>query len=91
MSSSTDQPDLQKKEVMSVKELAAYLGLSESKVRQLVRRDAIPYFKLDGSYRFFLPTVQEWLRQISVLPKEVAKSDEAHQIADRVWNSIGGR
>jgi excisionase family DNA binding protein len=82
--------NMQPKEVLSVKDLAQYLGLSESKVRQLIRRNAIPYVKLDGSYRFFLPTVQDWLRQKSAQPQAVPDGENALTLANRIWNNSVG-
>ena len=80
----------EQKEVYSVKEIAEYLGLSESKVRQLVRRNAIPFVRLDGQYKFFLPIIQDWLRQISIQPNNNPDSDGARIIANRIWNITGG-
>ncbi len=79
------------RDVLSVRDLADYLGLSESKVRQLIRRNAIPYVKLDGQYKFFLPTVQEWLRSITVIPK-LGSSDSkpALALANDIWNKTAG-
>jgi excisionase family DNA binding protein len=79
------------REVMSVREVAAYLGLSESKVRQLIGRNAIPFAKLDGQYKFFLPTVQDWLRSITVIPKlESIDSQPALALANDIWNKTAG-
>ena len=79
------------RDVLSVRDVAVYLGLSESKVRQLIRRNAIPYVKLDGRYKFFLPTVQEWLRSITVLPKpERSDLQPALALANDIWNKTAG-
>jgi excisionase family DNA binding protein len=77
-------------EVLSVKEVSRYLGLSESKVRQLIRRNAIPYVKIDGSYRFFLPLVQDWLRMKSAQPQPVPEEENALTLANRIWNKSVG-
>ncbi len=74
------------KDVLSVKEISEYLQLSESKVRQLIRRDAIPYVRIDGQYRFYLPRVQEWLRDKSVVPRGTTSSKEADHISTNIWN-----
>ncbi len=74
------------KEVFSVKEVAEYLGLSESKVRQLVPRGAIPYVRIDVQYRFYLPRVQEWLRKQSVNPTTTTVSENAKTISTKIWN-----
>ena len=80
----------QNRAVLNVKEVALYLGVSESKVRQLVKRDAIPYVKIDGQYRFFLPTVEEWLREKTVRPVAETESDDAHKQVNRIWKSTVG-
>lgn len=79
------------KEVCSVKEIATYLGVSESKVRQLVRRNGIPYLKLDGQYRFYLPEIQKWLSRITVSPVRGQDSTpHAQEIAREIWNKTAG-
>ncbi len=81
----------QQREVMSVRDISDYLGVSESKIRQLIRRNAIPYVKLDGQYKFFLPTVQEWLWSITVIPKQDSKdSQPALALANDIWNKTAG-
>jgi excisionase family DNA binding protein len=89
MSTQDNSQGTLQREVMSVKEVAAYLGLSESKVRQLIGRNAIPYVKLDGQYKFFLPTIREWLRQRTVQPGNATEED-AHDIAEKIWNTSEG-
>jgi excisionase family DNA binding protein len=79
------------KEVYGVKEIAKYLCISESKVRQLIRRKAIPYVKNDGSYKFYLPVAREWLRRITVQPTPESEAERAQQTANGIWNSVGGR
>lgn len=67
-----------------------YLSVSDSKIRQLIRRGAIPHVKIDGQYRFFLPAIREWLRGITVpvirVPA-VEQSDDVRSITNRIWNS----
>src|SRR5260221_376868 len=80
------------KEVLSVKEVAVYLGVSESKVRQLIRRNAIPYVKIDGSYRFYLPMVQDWLRRITVQPMQASGLPNTIQdrnlTVENIWSHV---
>ena len=78
---------------MSVAEVAEYLGVSESKVRQWIRRSVVPYVKLDGQYKFFLPVVREWLRA-NVVPQKNGFDGEnaaAHDSAKQMWESITER
>ena len=50
------------KKWLSVKELSDYIGLSPSKIRQLVKEDRIPYNRIDGSYRFNTNKIDLWLQ-----------------------------
>ena len=47
--------------IYSVKEISKYLGISESTTRTLVREHKIPFFKLNGSIKFDLDVVNEWI------------------------------
>lgn len=78
------------RDVLSVSETADYLGISESKVRQLIRRNAIPFLKLDGSYKFFLPALQDWLLSISISPVVESESADARSLANNIWYSTIG-
>lgn len=80
----------QQREICSVKEIAEYLGVSESKIRQLVRRNAIPYAKIDGQYKFYVPTIRGWVQGLTV-PVVVANDlGDAPNIANRIWDSRTG-
>jgi excisionase family DNA binding protein len=78
------------KDVMSVKEAARYLGISESKIRQFIRNKFIPHIKLDGQYKLFLPVLQEWLRQITILPIPAADAEHAQTLTNRIWKATVG-
>ncbi len=78
------------KEVCSVKEIAAYLGVSETKVRQLIKRAAIPFLQIDGQYKFFLPVIREWLREKSAKPQSELELDPAHELANDIWDKVEG-
>ncbi len=78
----SDEP----REVLSVKDIADYLGVSESKIRQLIRRDAIPYVRIGGQYKFFLPAVRQWLQDRSVIPSDCEASAAPTTISTRIWN-----
>jgi excisionase family DNA binding protein len=74
-----------------VKEIAEYLGVSESKIRQLVRRNAIPFAKIDGQYKFYVPTIREWVRGMMV-PIVVEEGEgNAPILANRIWNARAGK
>jgi excisionase family DNA binding protein len=77
-------------EILDVAGIALYLRLSPSKIRQLIRRNAIPHCKIDGSYRFYLPVVQEWLRRITIPATAESEMANAQIIANGIWNRTGG-
>lgn len=49
------------KKIMDVKEVAAYLGFSESKIYKLLAKKGIPFKKIGGQYRFSKTVIDEWL------------------------------
>ncbi len=59
------------KDIMSIKELSQYIGLSKSKIYQLIRQKKIPASKIGRQYKFPKETVDAWLKEkIITLPKE---------------------
>ena len=54
------------KKLLTVKELALYLGKSQAAIYQLVARRQIPYVKLGRSVCFDIPTIDEWLKSNSI-------------------------
>jgi excisionase family DNA binding protein len=87
------------KAVLSVSDIAQYLGVSESIVRGKIKRNEIPYVRIDGQYKFYLPVVEEWLKQKSVHPLEASAAEMEHQEADdsfaneqttKIWNKTKG-
>jgi excisionase family DNA binding protein len=88
----TNMKTVEFNEVLDVKELMQYLGISESKIRQLIHRRAIPFVKLDGQYRFFLPVVREWLVQSTVTTVDSSEADaQIARSADAIWEKAGGK
>lgn len=51
-----------RKEVMDVSGVAKYLGISRSKVYELIRKRGIPAFRIGRQYRFHKDVIDEWLR-----------------------------
>lgn len=51
------------KEIMDVKELAAYLGIGKSKIYQLIREKKIPASKIGRQYRFSKSVIDNWLKE----------------------------
>ena len=79
----------QHREVLSVKEVAEYLGVSESIIRRLVRDRNIPFNRIEGRILFYLPAVRNWLMFHSVQPSGDSNSSEdghAEIKADKFWN-----
>ena len=77
--------------VLSVKTLSKYLGVSASTIRKLVKSNEIPYLKIEGQYRFFMPNVQDWLdgKTIQVVsPNAVSK--QALDISQKIWDKTIG-
>jgi excisionase family DNA binding protein len=77
--------------VLSVKTLSKYLGVSESTIRKLVKSNEIPYLKIEGQYRFFIPKIQEWLdgKTIQVVSPD-AVSKQALDISQKIWDKTIG-
>lgn len=49
-------------EMLTTKELAQFLKLSEKTVYKLLRAGQIPYTRLQREYRVFKPELIEWLK-----------------------------
>ncbi len=51
--------------LMTVKDIARYLGLSERTIYTMIKQGEIPYIKVGGQYRFNQEKIDEWLGQKS--------------------------
>ena len=51
------------KDVMSIKELSEYVGLSKSKIYQLIRNKRIPASKIGRQYKFSKEVIDSWLKE----------------------------
>ncbi len=49
------------KQCLSISEVAKYLGLTVSTVYRLVKRGAIPGFKVGGQWRFAQDSLEAWI------------------------------
>lgn len=67
--------------LMSVKDVAAYLGLSERTVYSMIKRAEIPYLRVGGQYRFDHERVDQWLQQTSKA-QSVVSLDKVRETAD---------
>ncbi len=62
-------------EMLSTREVAAYLGIHEKQVYVLVKRGAIPATRVTGKYVFPKPLVDEWIeRQARRTPRDDARA-----------------
>jgi len=52
-------------EILTIKEVAAYLKLTEKTTYRLVLNDKIPGFKIGGSWRFRKVEIEEWIKSQS--------------------------
>lgn len=50
-------------DVMTIKDVAQYLRLSEAKVYELARDGSIPAFRIGKSWRFQKELLVEWIRK----------------------------
>jgi len=75
-----DQPD-----VLTAKEAAEYLRISESTVKRYASRLAIPGRQLGKQWRFSKAALEEWLRSASgkeiLLSQAGALADDADELA----------
>lgn len=51
--------------LMTVRDVAKYLGLSERTIYSMIKNEEIPYVKVGGRYRFNREKIEEWLQQKS--------------------------
>lgn len=58
------------KQTMFAKEVAAYLGVSYSKIHELVRGGAIPHFRIGNKMLFQKHTIDEWIQSQNLLRKK---------------------
>jgi excisionase family DNA binding protein len=48
------------KRFLNVSEVSVYLGFSSSAIRKWVRRDTIPFHKVNGGIRFDIERIKQW-------------------------------
>ncbi|MFN0157073.1 MAG: helix-turn-helix domain-containing protein [Bacteroidota bacterium] len=76
--------------IHTVSTLAAWLHVSQSLIRRLVREDRIPYFKLDGRYLFHRPSVEEWILSINNPATGGDNRAVSRKHANSIWNQTVG-
>ncbi len=66
---------LPNKALLTMEELCGYIGLGETKIRDLVREERIPFVSLKeegkekGALRFPVKEIDLWVRSLTVKPK----------------------
>lgn len=50
-----------KRDLLTLKETAQYLGLSEKTIRNMVKGRSIPFCRIGGQYRFISSELEKWL------------------------------
>jgi len=49
--------------ICGIKELMGYLNMSESGIRELVRRKEIPFFRIGTRIKFDLVEINKWIEE----------------------------
>jgi excisionase family DNA binding protein len=57
------------KDIMDVKEVAAYLGFSPTKIYRMLTSGEIPNVKVGGQYRFPKAVIDDWLNGKLAIPE----------------------
>ena len=58
-------------EVMSVKEVAEYLKCSESSIRNMVRANKIPVFKINTKLNFNKEAIDNWVHNQEMMSLQI--------------------
>jgi excisionase family DNA binding protein len=83
---------VEEKSVMNVDSVAAYLGLSKSTVRKLIKWKEIPYIKIHRRYIFYRTRIDEWLLAISTQPQAPTGEERFVQSStNKVLTALGRR
>ena len=68
-------------DIMNVKELAKYLKCSESVIRNWIRDNAIPYFRIGYRINFNKEAINEWIKNQEIKNmKQQSKPNEIKSI-----------
>jgi len=59
-----------KDEILTLKEVAAYLKLAEKTAYKLAAEGKLPGFKVGGSWRFKAKDVERWIEKQKLIRKE---------------------
>jgi excisionase family DNA binding protein len=66
---------MEKKEILTTKELAKYLNIHPFTLHKLAREGKIPAFKIGTDWRFHKHYIDRWIKQkLSVIGKKTSES-----------------
>jgi len=72
MSKSTDEG-----EILTIKQVAGYLKVTERTIYRLAASKQIPAFKVGGSWRFSRADIDSWIKQQSMEGLETSREQDA--------------
>lgn len=58
------------KNILDIKETSSYLKVSIPKIRNLIRENKIPYYKVGAKYYFELDKINRWIDEMSKIEEE---------------------
>lgn len=62
------------KQIMDIKELSDYLGISRTTIYNLIKKKKIPASKIGKQYRFSKDVVDSWLKDKIITKKDTSTS-----------------
>ena len=71
--------------MMTIKDVAAYLRLTEKTAYRLAAECKILGFKVRGSWRFWRSKIEKWIDEQSDIRMLEAVREWAHQVRGRFW------
>jgi excisionase family DNA binding protein len=76
-------------EILTIKQVAVYLKVTERTIYRLAAAKKIPAFKVGGTWRFSRADIDSWIKQQSMLALDVRREerDSATDVDDRAQHS----
>ena len=71
------------KQCLSIGEVATYLDLTVSTVYRLVKRGAVPGFKVGGQWRFSRDKLEAWITEQMTIKRLKAETRQSHPTDQR--------
>lgn len=63
-------------EILTIKQVAAYLKVTERTIYRLASAKKIPAFKVGGTWRFSLADIDSWIKQQSMQVRDPSLEEE---------------